>query len=140
MLALTIKQKLYGLAALVLVAFTIFGLVYGYATGIRADAAAEIERSLAIHNAEAEARIALLQSRRNEKDCLLRKNEKYIEKHAKTMQALYGHLQHRQNNVSSDEGHADVRTLRALSHEYEQGFKAMNEVQIRVGINEKSGI
>ena len=140
MFNLTIKQKLYGLAALVLVAFTIFGLVYVYATDIRADAAAEIERSLAIHNAETEARIALLQARRNEKDFLLRKDEKYIEDHAKTMQALYGHLQHIQDNVSSDEGLADVQTLRALSHEYEQGFKKMAEVQIRVGLNEKSGL
>lgn len=140
MFSLSIKQKLYGLAGVVIVAFTIFGLVYVYATGISDDATAVAERSEHIHNAEAEARIAILQARRNEKDFLLRKDEKYIGKHAKSMQGLYGYLQEIAENVISDTDRENVQSLIKHSRDYEKGFKDMVAVQIKLGLNEKLGL
>ena len=89
MFNLTIKQKLYGLGGIVVLTFAIFAMVYAYATGLRAEAAAEAERDISIQIAGAGAKVAILESRRNEKDLLLRKDAKYVEEHAATMDGLY---------------------------------------------------
>lgn len=137
---LTIKQKLYSLAGIVILAFIVFGLVYVYATGIRAEASAEKERGMNIHNAEAESRIALLQTRRQEKNFLAQKTDQSIELHADAMAELFGHLKYMQDQVISDEGDNTVRALIDISQKYEKSFQSMITMQIRIGLDEKSGL
>ena len=140
MFNLSIKQKLYGLGGIVILTFAIFGLVYLYAAGLRADAAAEAERNLSIQIAEAGAKMAILEARRNEKDFLLRKDVKYVDKHASTMAGLYDLLKDMQTRVKSEAGLEATRELIDRSHEYEKGFQLMVDAQTRVGLNEKVGL
>ncbi|MCW8831450.1 MAG: methyl-accepting chemotaxis protein, partial [Gammaproteobacteria bacterium] len=140
MFNLTIKQKLYGLGTMVVLVFVIFGLVYLYAASLRTEAAAEAERNISIQIAEAGAKIAILEARRNEKDFLLRKDAKYAEEHAVTMAGLYSLLKDMQEHIKSDEGHDAVMRLTNLSHEYEKGFQMMVDAQTKVGLNEKVGL
>ncbi len=140
MFNLTIKQKLYGLGGVVVLAFAVFATVYAYATGIRAEAAEEAERDISIQMSEAGAKIAILEARRNEKDFLLRKDAKYVDEHAGTMVGLYALLGDMKHHVKSKEGLDAVEQLTDLSHEYEQGFLMMVDAQTKVGLNEKSGL
>ena len=140
MFDLTIKQKLYGLGGVVVLAFAVFASVYAYAAGLRAEAAGEAERNIGIQIAEAGAKIAILEARRNEKDFLLRKEEKYVDEHAETMAGLYYLLKDMEEQIRSDEGLDAVRKLNDLSHEYENGFLMMVSAQTKVGLNEKQGL
>ena len=140
MFNLTIKQKLYGLGGIVVLTFAIFAMVYAYATGLRTEAAAEAERDISIQIAEAGAKIAILEARRDEKDFLLRKDAKYVEEHAATMAGLYDLLKDMQEHINSDEGLDAVRALNDLSRQYEEGFKLMVAAQTKVGLNEKLGL
>ena len=136
----TIKQKLMGLAGIVVAVFMIFSVVYSYASDMQAEVAKEAERDMVIEEAETASRIAILQARRNEKDFLLRNNTKYVEKHAQTMRDLYEQLNILQQNIRSEEGLDAVQQLSDLSQEYEKGFQLMVAEQIMLGINEKSGL
>ena len=140
MLSLTIKQKLFGLGGVVIAAFLIFAGVYFYSASIRNQASAESERVSNIYKAMEDARIDVLQARRNEKDFLLRKDSTYIDKHAKTMTEVYGELQTIQGLVSSSDGHSTVERLEKAVRAYEQGFQSMAKAQIAVGLNEKLGL
>ena len=134
MLNLTIKQKLYGLCGIVVLTFAIFGLVYLYAAGLRAEAAAEAERDVGIQIAEAGAKIAILEARRYEKDFLLRKDAKYLDDHANIMAGLYELLNNLQNHIKSEQGLQAVGKLIDRSHEYEEGFQLMASIQTEVGL------
>ena len=140
MFNLTIKQKLFGLGGIVVLAFAIFALVYLYATGLRAEAAAEAERDMTIQIAAAKAKIAMLESRRNEKDFLLRKDTKYVGKHAESMADLYQQIKTMQDNIKSAEGIEAVTDLGQRVREYEKGYHSMVDAQTRVGLSEKLGL
>jgi len=140
MFSLTIKQKLYGLGGIVVAAFLIFAGVYLYSNSIRNQAESESAHVSGIDNALAEARIGVLEARRNEKDFLLRKDPKYIEKHGKTLAGVYGNLQTMQRLIVSREGREAVEHLNKAVGEYEKGFQLMATIQTEVGLNEKSGL
>ena len=140
MFNLTIKQRLFGLSGVVVLVFFIFAMVYVYATGLRAEAIAEDEQNMNVQFAEAGAKIAILEARRNEKDFLLRKEIRYVDEHAYTMAGLYYLLKDMQEHIKSDEGLEAVRQLTNLSHEYEEGFQLMVDTQTKVGLNEKQGL
>ena len=140
MFNLTIKQKLFGLAGIVILAFAVFAMVYAYAAGLRTEAAAEAERNTNIQLAEAGAKMAIQEARRNEKDFLLSKEIRYVDEHAYTMAGLYYLLKDMQGNIKSDEGLEAIRQLTDLSHKYEEGFQLMVDAQTKVGLNEKVGL
>ena len=140
MFNLTIKQKLYGLSGVVVLVFFIFSMVYVYAAGLRTEAAAEAERNMNIQLAEAGAKIAILEARRNEKDFLLSKGIRYVDEHAYTMAGLYYLLKDMQENIKSDEGLEAVTQLTDLAHKYEEGFQLNVDTQTKVGLNEKKGL
>ena len=140
MFNLTIKQKLFGLGGLVVLTFAIFAMVYAYSTALRTEAEVEAKRDMNIQQASADSKVAILQARRNEKDFLLRKDTKYIKKHANTMATLYESLETMQENIHSRQGLDAVRKLNDLAQKYEKGFQSMVAAQTRVGLNEKSGL
>lgn len=140
MLNLTIKQKLYGLVGIVMLTFAGIVMVFAYATTLKAAGEAKAKHNVAILTTEAAARISILQARRDEKDFLLRKDSKYIKDHAKTMSVLYGYLEQLQTLIKSEEGLKAVGKLTDLAHGYENGFQTMANAEMRVGLNEESGL
>ena len=83
MFKLSIKQKLIGLGAVVVLSFTVFTGIYLYSLKIRGNAAAEAHRVSTIERAEAQAEIALSHARQYEKDFLVSSDT--IEAHTEEM-------------------------------------------------------
>ena len=140
MFSLTIKQKLFGLGGIVIASFAIFIAVSLYSSNIRSQAETEAQRVRTVDRAMRNAQIAVLQARRDEKDFLLRKNTKYMDKHKLEMQELRKQLGTMLANIHSTDGKATVNRLQSLVGEYEAGFHRMADAQIRVGLNEKLGL
>ena len=140
MFSLTIKQKLFGLVGVIMLASVIIAGVTYYGNHAREQARHEDDRVARIDRAMSEVQIGILQARRDEKDFLLRRDEKYLDKHKKTMLRLNEQLALLKDNIRSADGLAAVNELIQLVGEYDAGFIKMSEAQIRVGLNEKLGL
>ena len=140
MFSLTIKQKLFGLVGVILSASVIIAGVTFYGNHTREQARNEGDRVARIDRAMGQVQTGILQARRDEKDFLLRRDEKYLDKHKKTMLSLNEQLATLKNNIRSSDGLAAVNELTRLVGEYDSGFQKMADAQIRVGLNEKLGL
>jgi len=140
MFSLTIKQKLFGLGGVVVTSFAVLAGVSVYSANIRSQAESEARRVQTIDRAMRDSKIAVLQARRDEKDFLLRRDKKYLDKHEKTVRHLNEQLVVLRDNIQSSEGLAAANELIRLVGEYDAGFIKMAEAQIRVGLNEKLGL
>ncbi|MBU0632635.1 methyl-accepting chemotaxis protein [bacterium] len=96
----------------------------------------------AVHDVEAEAKklhddslnAKMLQLRRNEKDFLLRKDDKYIQKHAKNSEICFAYID--SMHLSS----ADKEKLFNDMKVYEESFKTITSAFAKLGFNETLGI
>jgi methyl-accepting chemotaxis protein len=140
MFSLTIKQKLFGLVGVIMLTSVIIAGVTYYGNHAREQARHEDDRVARIDRAMSEVQIGILQARRDEKDFQLRREEKYLDKHKKTMLHLNEQLALLKDNIRSADGLAAVNELIQLVGEYDAGFIKMSEAQIRVGLNEKLGL
>jgi len=140
MFSLSIKQKLFGLVGIILTAVIIIAGISYYGTYTRSEARDEAARVSRIDHAMSAVQIGILQARRDEKDFLLRRDEKYLAKHEKSMHQVNEQLIVLKNSVHSEDGLAAVNELIRLVNEYDAGFISMSQAQIRVGLNEKLGL
>jgi len=86
----------------------------------------------AIHNQELLSDILML--RRNEKDFIIRLNEKYLAKHAINLQVL---------NKTLQKLEIDIQTKQAITQsvkKYELAFEAFAQANKELGLNENSGL
>ena len=137
---MSIKAKLYGLAILTATGFITVGAIYAYSVNLTNDAALENSRVTNIQLVTEQIESGMLQARRNEKDFLLRKDLKYVEKHNKTMAASYNAISRLDTLVTSADGKQLVGALSARLKAYQSGFKSLAAEQQSVGLNEKAGL
>ncbi len=85
-------------------------------------------------------RIAELESRRNEKDFLLRKDEKYIDKHHESVQWMRDHFEVVSSYDWNEEDRARLDLLAQAIENYQAGFLSVAEAWKLKGLDEKSGL
>ncbi|PQO44139.1 methyl-accepting chemotaxis protein [Blastopirellula marina] len=87
--------------------------------------------------------VAMLECRRNEKDFLLRRDGKYVEKHAASCQALLSDaksLDELAASLHDESAAADAKAIQAAAVEYQQAFTALTESWARRGLDHNSGL
>jgi methyl-accepting chemotaxis protein len=87
--------------------------------------------------------IALLQSRRNEKDFLLRKDDKYVRAHetsSKTVIATFDIMSRALATMGEAELSSEVNTLHGGFDAYSKNFSEMVDLQHKLGLNQDAGL
>jgi len=138
MFSLTIKQKLFGLGGVVVLAFAVFTGIYLYSVKIRSHAAAEEQRVFSIERSEAQAEIALSHARQYEKDFMLTGDT--LEAHAEEMKKFYRQLEMLRANLRVKDGQDAVAQLQSASKAYEKDFQAVANTRLKIGLNETVGL
>lgn len=108
------------------------------------DLAQERMRTIDAVNLEADAlKIEFLMARRNEKDFLLRKDAKYIDRHAATMERMYTTFARLEALMpvlhEMQPANAVLPELKGHLAEYETQFAALVASNLRLGLDEASG-
>jgi methyl-accepting chemotaxis protein len=84
--------------------------------------------------------IDLLQTRRHEKDFLLRREETYVARHAATLQAATKNLAAILSGTSDAELRANAQRVQAGLDVYRQQFAIVVAEQTKLGLNENAGL
>ena len=82
----------------------------------------------------------LLQARRNEKDFLLRKQERYLTQHAAVIKETLAKVQALPGYLSDADAAAKARAIAPGIETYVSRFNAVGQAHIRLGLNETKGL
>jgi methyl-accepting chemotaxis protein len=126
-----------------LVMITLIG-ISRYTNKVSAEVQADILRVSALGSTLDKLQIEFLLARRNEKDFLLRLDEKYAQRHAGTMERLYASLGETETLLTQVEGLDEVAQevdgLTVAVSAYRDEFLALVASNRRLGLDEKSGL
>ena len=136
----TLKNKLIGLICLVAIGFAVIALVYIKSINVRDIAKSEFESVLKFGELIDEISIQMLQARRNEKDFILRKNEKYIAKHQAVMKQMFETSNETAKHISGDEQQKNLTVLGEEMAAYEAGFNQLVNNTKASGFTPKTGL
>ncbi len=120
------------LGIIVFIGFIALGLVYIIGTNIQ-ETAKKIDENLD------HIKIYVLEARRNEKDFLLRDDEKYANNHKKYILKIKTILKSLKLIISKDQYNL-IKTLEKTIQEYENAFNQVVKEKIELGLNEKKGL
>jgi len=84
--------------------------------------------------------VGLLQARRNEKDFLLRKQERYLTQHAAVVKEVVVKVQALSGFLADAQTSAQARTIAPGVETYAQRFAAVGQANIRLGLDETKGL
>jgi len=126
-----------------LVMITLIG-ISKYTHTVSAEVQANVLRVSALSSALDRLEIEFLRARRNEKDFLLRLDEKYVDRHASTMESLYATLNETEALLKEVEGLEGVAQetegLTTAVTAYRDEFLALVGSHRRLGLDEKNGL
>ena len=126
-----------------LVMITLIG-ISKYTHTVSARVQAEVLQVSELSTALDKLEIDFLSARRNEKDFLLRLDEKYVQRHAGTMEHLFAALDETETLLAQvdgmDEIAKEVDGLRTAITAYSEGFAALVANNRLLGLDEKSGL
>ncbi|UWQ83819.1 methyl-accepting chemotaxis protein [Leisingera caerulea] len=115
-----------------------------YSHGVRDDMQRRVAEIEEIYLGLDKIELEFLMARRAEKDFLLRRDDKYLSRHAATMtriQATYGSLVRRMPEVAELSGTgAQLKEIGAAIDAYEASFAALASSNKRLGLDENSGL
>jgi methyl-accepting chemotaxis protein len=135
-----ISHKVLMLIGLIILGFGLVFLQYGRGHMLL-DRVAEEEKQ--IHGIDERIHLVerdVLSARRDEKDFFLRKQAKYLEGHAQSMQDLYAEISNLEQTMAK-EGQGDiVKQIKETVAAYERGFKAVAALETELGLDENSGL
>ncbi|GMR18399.1 MAG: hypothetical protein BMS9Abin33_0810 [Gammaproteobacteria bacterium] len=134
---MTIRAKLHGLAILTVTGFITAGAIYAYSVHLTEEASVENNRVTNIRLVAQEIASGMSQARSHEKDFLLRKAPKYIEKHDKTMATNYDAISRLSALVSGAQEKQLTSELNTRLKAYQSRFKAMVTAQEYVGLRDE---
>ena len=135
-----LKNKLIGLMILVIVGFSIIAFAYVQSITVREQATLEFENVINFGGNIDKIAIQMLQARRNEKDFILRSNEKYLGKHANTMAGMLKTVNDTQNYIVNEEHMQQLETLSGQMKAYQKGFESLASNMKESGLTPKTGL
>lgn len=126
-----------------LVMITLIG-ISKYTHTVGAEVQANVLRVSELSSTLDKLEIEFLRARRNEKDFLLRLDEKYVQRHAGTMESLYAELSETETLLLQVEGLDEVAKevggLTTAITAYRDEFTALVDSNRRLGLDEKTGL
>ncbi len=134
-----ILHKMVLIAVVLVVGFIVIGLVYNSGRNIQKTAKLEDKRVTAMDALTLELGIESLAARRNEKDFLMRKDKKYLDKQAKTIAAIYEKTGKLDTLSKEPQIKAIVAKLNNAVKSYETSFNNVVVLEEELGLEYKSG-
>ncbi|WP_186767384.1 methyl-accepting chemotaxis protein [Blastopirellula retiformator] len=139
-----IGYQLGGAFAFVLLAMGV-GMAIYHASNRRtvANYDALLTGQIALQSLAEKTNVAMLECRRNEKDFLLRRDRKYLEKHAASCQKLLDDakaLDQLANAIGDQTAAADAQAITIAAAEYQSAFQSLTESWTRRGLDHNSGL
>ncbi|MCC9606439.1 methyl-accepting chemotaxis protein [Blastopirellula sp. JC732] len=140
----SIRYQLGGAFAIVLLVMGVGMAIYHMAIRRTVDSYDSLlQGQISLQTLAEKTNVAMLECRRNEKDFLLRRDDKYIEKHAKSCQTLLDDaksLEVLALSLHDQSAEADAQAIAAAAAEYQQSFVALTESWKRRGLDHNSGL
>jgi len=141
---LSLSTKIMTGFGVVLVLLAAVMAIYQYSSTTTArglDHLTNVKVEIFAHAGEIES--YMLQSRRNEKDFLLRKDTTYLQRHAKTVAGIIANAE-TVRKLEAAEGNttiaAEAETIIALAKEYRAAFEAIVKAYTKAGLTPDSGL
>ncbi|MCP4283599.1 MAG: HAMP domain-containing protein, partial [Gammaproteobacteria bacterium] len=135
-----ISRKLFAVVGILILGFVGIGLTYYSVLETQSRATAETDQAAQFGEYVAGVDIGVLQGRRNEKDFMLRKLEKYVTHHGDTMNAVYGHIAKLRELAADNTQGEMLSDLEQAVKAYQEGFQRMADQHRRLGLDPKSGL
>ena len=138
-----VSYRIGSLGAAGILGLLIVGVIYFIGSDIQSRYQRISTAAAAVETTTKDLLIALLESRRHEKDFLLRKDEKYIGLHAAAKKAVndtFNLLQQRLEAIGQARLLNDVKALQSGFDVYAENFQAMVELQSRLGLTPDTGL
>jgi len=136
---LSLKNKLIGLIALIVIGFIIISMAYLRSINVREHAKHEFENTLEFSEHIDQITIQMLQARRHEKDFILRSDEKYLVKHKKVLGQLIATIKDTANYLINDEVAKHLLDLSSQVEAYQKGFLLLAQNMKESGLSPKEG-
>jgi methyl-accepting chemotaxis protein len=142
-----LNTKIFLLAPLSVAGMILVSALFLTVQSVDADFKSEYSKVEVIAGEEKEIEIHMLQARRAEKDFLLRKDAKYVDKHAKIIgeasviiDHVDGLLQEQFPEAYSSELEETFTTLKVGFNAYAAKFAELNGSVVKLGVDEESGL
>jgi methyl-accepting chemotaxis protein len=135
-----IRHKLYGVIVIMIMGFAGTGVANKFAQNAEEQALRKEKEIIQYGQLIDRVKLSVLQARRNEKNFLLRSQDKYLGKHQANLTDVYQHLNRLKQMNSSVEQQALVDEIESLTRTYEEEFKKMAQAKVALGLDEKSGL
>lgn len=138
---LRITQKLSLLLGVVLGSFAVIGVLYLVFVATVAHDRSELDRVAQFSQFATAVEIAGLESRRNEKDFLLRRDLSYVKLHDESMARVYTNLDKLPGlGIADADQQAQIAAVRQYMQAYDASFKTVADKAVQLGLDENSGI
>ena len=82
----------------------------------------------------------VLSARRDEKDFFLRREQKYLSKHADSMREIHQEIDNLEAKMNLQSRDEIIEQIKEHVAAYESGFKTVADLEIELGLDEKSGL
>jgi methyl-accepting chemotaxis protein len=140
---LRLSHRIYSIAALGIAGLLVLGGLYMLGNASQAFARDENESARALSELQNKVFVEFLELRRSEKDFLLRKDEKYVQRHRQTSKEMASDLAEMQRRMAAS-GRSDLgQKLNAIQtgyESYEQHFVGLSGAKIKLGLKEDLGL
>ncbi|MDH3355334.1 MAG: methyl-accepting chemotaxis protein, partial [Chromatiales bacterium] len=137
---ISLKNKLIGLIIFVAIGFSVIALVYIQSVNVRESASAEYAKVSTWGEMIGDMDIQMLQARRDEKDFLLRSDEKYVGQHKKVIKQILTLIDESKAFTSDDEERQWLASLTSLVTSYQAGFIQLTKNMKVSGLTPKTGL
>lgn len=137
---LKIRVQIAFISLIIIIGFSITAGIYLYNQSVLKTAIIEKDAAIAASNVVEGIKYNFLNARRNEKDFLIRLDEKYIQKHSKTSETITSRLQHLEATYPDADIKSLVGQVQSTFSDYIDQFKLVSDSWLVVGLTPKSGL
>ncbi|MCG8491416.1 MAG: methyl-accepting chemotaxis protein [Sneathiellales bacterium] len=135
-----IRVQIALISLTIVIGFSVTAGIYLFNQSLLKTALHEKDAAITASNVVEDIRYNFLNARRNEKDFLIRLDEKYIQKHSKTSQAITSRLQHLEKTYPDTDIRSLVGQVQATFSDYVAQFKLVSDNWITAGLTPKTGL
>jgi methyl-accepting chemotaxis protein len=140
---LRLSHRIYSIAALGIAGLLVIGGLYLLGNASQEFARDQNESARALGELQNKVFVEFLELRRSEKDFLLRKDEKYVQRHQQTSKEMASDVAEMQRRMATS-GRSDLgqklNAIQAGYESYEQHFMGLSAAKIKLGLKEDLGL